>query len=158
MHVTEIFAFGDIYFRRPVFIFFSVCICDIVAKWRLHGWQYVFPVLLLLYMGKRRQLVGAESLCQKVTQHDGRACIYHSARTMNNGGIMATVDGDLRISIVAHIDGLLCLINRCRGLDDTGKAQWHTIGNAAVDAAVVIGVDVYKRQAVGDAKREESNL
>ena len=53
---------------------------------------------------------------------------------------MATVDGDLRIGIVTHIDGLLCLINRCRGLDNTGKAQWHTIGDAAVDAAVVIGV------------------
>ena len=138
--MTEIVAIFSHIFPFTCFRPFSLLLLEMLLSNAPELLAIRILVQLLLYMGSRRQCIGTESLCQKITQHDGRACIYHCACTVNDGGIMATVDGDFRIGIVTHIDGLLCLINRCRGLDDTGKAQWHTIGNAAVDAAVVIGV------------------
>ena len=83
--------------------------------------------------------VRAEASCQHITQHQRRQAVRHDTRPVDHCRVMPPVDLKLCILAAEEIDRFLRLVDRRRRLDGKAEEHRHPVGNAAVDAAVVIG-------------------
>ena len=75
---------------------------------------------------------------QKVQQSERRQAVLHDGGAGHDAGVMAALDLQLRIGPADIIHGMLLLIDAGRRLEHRAEHDGHTVGNAAVDAAVLV--------------------
>ena len=72
-------------------------------------------------------------------QGQGRRTLHHHRRPQGDAGIVAAADGDFCVGHSFKVDGLLRLGDGGGGAEGHGELHRHPVGDAAVDAAAVIG-------------------
>ena len=72
-------------------------------------------------------------------QGQGRRTLHHHRRPQGDAGIVTATDGDFCVGHSFKVDGLLRLGDGGGGTEGHGELHRHPVGDAAVDAAAVIG-------------------
>ena len=81
---------------------------------------------------------------------NGGGSLYHRNRTQNDAGIMPTMNVDGCVCHGGQIDCLLFLCNGGGWLEAGGTNKGHAVGNAAQNAATMVGQGFYLAVLYGE--------